>query len=203
MNEEHALARVGKLTASRFPDAVAKTKTGWGASRERYKGELVAERMTGLPYEQYRSAAMERGNDMEPRARAAYAFRRDVNVELVGFVPHPTIEMAGCSPDGLIGSDGLVEFKCPDTHTHLNTRIGRLKIDNDYMLQMYWQMACTGRQWCDFVSFDDRVPRYAQLYIKRIHRLQEQIDLMEDQARIFLAEVEADFIAQQQIGEAA
>lgn len=194
--EEWLLARVGKLTASRFADAVATVKGGgWGASRERYWGELVAERLTGMPYEQYRSAAMERGSMLEERARAAYAFRRDVDVVEVGFIPHPTIEMSGCSPDGLVGDDGLVEFKCPDTHVHLKWLRGRAKVPNEYALQMLWQLACTGRQWCDFVSFDDRLPARAQLYIKRFHRDDALIAKMEEQARDFLDEVARDVAA--------
>src|SRR5215831_15807010 len=101
--------RLGKLTASRFADAVAKTKSGWGASRERYIGELVSERLTGVPYKKYQNAEMLRGLEVEPLARSIYQMVRDVDVVTVGFYNHPTIDMAGCSPDGLVGDDGLVE----------------------------------------------------------------------------------------------
>ena len=96
---------------------------------------------------------MQRGIDTEPEARAQYAFLADVDVVEVGFVQHPTIEMAGASPDGLVGDYGLVEIKCPDTHTHIRTLDGA-SIDGKYVTQMMWQMACTGRNWCDWVSYD-------------------------------------------------
>jgi putative phage-type endonuclease len=188
--------RVGKLTASRFADAIAKTKTGWGASRDRYMAELICERMTGEPYPQYTTVAMQRGTELEPQARAAYAFHRDVDVIEVGFIPHPTITMSGCSPDGLVDADGLVELKCPDSHVHISYCLGA-QMPGEYIMQMMWQLACTGRQWCDWVSYDPRLPSHRQLLIRRITRSDDLIRIMEDQARAFLAEVEQKYLALQ------
>src|SRR5689334_1396302 len=121
--EWHA-QRLGKVTASRLSDALAKTKNGWGASRANYMAQLAAERLTGQPQESFTNAAMQWGVDTEPHARAAYEFHTDATVEPVGFVDHPVIEMTGASPDGLVGADGLVEIKCPNTATHIETLLG-------------------------------------------------------------------------------
>lgn len=168
-SEEWLRARVGKVTASRVSDVVARTKTGWGASRANYMAELVAERLTGIPAPQFTSQAMRWGTETEPLARAAYEFKFDVDVTTVGFIPHPTIAMTGASPDGLVGDVGLVEFKCPNTATHIDTLLGAA-IDKEYALQMQWQMACTDRKWCDFVSFDPRMPPAMQLHVRRVAR---------------------------------
>lgn len=188
-SEWHA-ARVGKLTASRFHDAVAKLKNGsWGASRANYMAELIAERVTGEPYPHYSNQAMQWGNLVEADARAAYSFYADVDVVEVGFIGHPIIEMSGCSPDGLVGDDGLVEFKCPNTATHIDTLLGA-QIDRAYHLQMMWQMACTGRKWCDWVSFDPRLPERLRLYVERVTRHEDLIANMERDASVFLAELQ-------------
>jgi putative phage-type endonuclease len=160
--------RVGKVTASRIADVVAKTKTGWGASRANLMAELIAERLTGQAAEGFVNAAMQHGTDTEPQARAAYEFFTDATVDLIGFVPHPTIAMAAASPDGLVGLDGLVEIKCPLTATHIDTLLGQ-SVPGRYITQMTWQMACTGRTWCDYVSFDPRMPPSMQLFVKRIY----------------------------------
>src|SRR5262245_18873806 len=188
--EDWHVARVGKLTASRFSDAIAKTKTGWGASRANYMAELISERLTGVPYPQYRSTAMQWGEEVEAAARAAYAFYRDVDVVEVGFIDHPTIAMAGASPDGLVGDDGLVEFKCPNTATHIETLLGAA-IPNTYLVQCGWQMACTGRKWCDWVSFDPRLPERMQLFVDRIWVDDNAIRDMEKLAQEFLEELAA------------
>lgn len=165
--EEWFAARCGKVTASRVADIIARTKTGYSASRENYLAQLVCERMTEKPAESYSNAAMQWGTDQEPFARAAYEAAKDVLVEEVGFVVHPTIEGAGASPDGLVGLFGLVEIKCPNTATHIQTLLDQ-KVPEKYNVQMQWQMACTGRQWCDFVSFDPRMAEGLQLFIKRV-----------------------------------
>jgi putative phage-type endonuclease len=187
--EWHA-ARLGKVTASRVADVVARTKTGWGASRANYAAQLVAERLTGAAAESFTNAAMQWGTDNEANARAAYAFLTGLNVEEVGFVPHPKIIMSGASPDGLVGADGLVEIKCPNTATHIETLLGAT-IPAKYETQMLWQMACTGRAWCDFVSFDPRMPADMQVFIKRLHRDEGRILELEIQVVAFLDEVEA------------
>jgi putative phage-type endonuclease len=181
-------ARCGKATASRIADIIAKTKSGPAASRKNYAAELVAERLTGKVAESFQSAAMRHGTETEPEARAAYAFYRDVEIEQVGFVDHPSIPMAGASPDGLVDDDGLVEIKCPNTATHIET-IFTGKIDTKYVHQMDWQMACTGRLWCDFVSFDPRLPEAMAIWISRVERNDERIGFLEREVEIFLDEV--------------
>lgn len=153
--------RLGKVTASRIADVMAKTKTGYGASRKNYMMELLCQRLTGKREEGYVNAAMQRGTELEPMARGMYEGLNGVLVIETSFVDHPTISMTGASPDGLVGDDGLVEIKCPNTAQHVEfLRTG--EIDNGYKLQMLWQLECTGRSWCDFVSYDDRMPQELQ-----------------------------------------
>ena len=166
-SEEWFAARCGKVTASRVADIIARTKTGPSASRENYLAQLVCERMTGKPAESYSNAAMAWGTEQEPFARAAYESAKDVLVEEVGFVPHPSFSEAGASPDGLVGEFGLVEIKCPNTATHIQTLLEQ-KVPEKYITQMQWQMACTQRHWCDYVSFDPRMAEGLLLFIKRI-----------------------------------
>lgn len=166
-SEEWFAARCGKVTASRVADIMARTKTGPSASRENYLAQLVCERMTGKPAESYSNAAMAWGTEQEPFARAAYESAKDVLVEEVGFVSHPSFSEAGASPDGLVGEFGLVEIKCPNTATHIQTLLEQ-KVPEKYNTQMQWQMACTQRHWCDYVSFDPRMAEGLQLFIKRV-----------------------------------
>lgn len=183
--------RLGKVTASCIYKVMAKLRDGKpGADRTNYHAQLVTERLTGAVAETYSNAAMQWGNETEPQARAMYAFEQGVEVEEVGFVPHPSIEMAGASPDGLVGNDGLVEIKCPNSATHIATLTGAA-IERKYLLQMQWQMACTGRQWCDFASFDPRLPLEMQLHVRRVERDDTLIAEIEDEVRKFLGEVEA------------
>ncbi len=188
--QEWFAARLGKLTASRIADATARTKTGWGAARENLMAELAIERLTGAPYDSYQSPAMLRGNVIEPQARETYEFEANATVEQVGFVDHPNIEQSGASPDGLVGEDGLLEIKCPNTATHIKTLNGA-SIAKVYRCQMQWQMACTGRQWCDFVSFDDRLPLNLQFHVQRIERDNKLIGELSEMAVEFLAELDA------------
>ena len=183
-------ARVGKVTASRLSDVMAKNRagTGWGVTRTNYIAELVAERLTGVSAERFSSAEMQRGNEVEPDARAAYEFWRNVDVEQVGFIPHQTIGDTGASPDGLVGTLGLVEIKCPNTATHIETLLGG-SIKGTYVLQMQWQMACTGRQWCDFASYDPRMPETMRLFVQRVERDAEVIASLESGVVEFLKEV--------------
>ena len=181
-------ARLGKVTASRISDVAAKIKTGWGASRAKYMGELIAESLTHEPTPSFVNAAMQHGTDTEPQAAAAYSFYTDAELELVGFVDHPKIDQAGCSPDRLIGKDGLVEIKCPQTSTHIDTLLGG-SIPKKYIDQMQWQMACTKRKWCDFVSFDPRMPPETQLFIQRVERDKERIKELEEMVVEFLTEM--------------
>jgi putative phage-type endonuclease len=183
-------ARCGSLGASRVADALARTKSGWGASRANVMAELIAERLTGEPAERYVSAAMQHGIDTEAEARAAYAFRMDADVVEVGLIRHPSIEWSHASPDGLVGDDGLIEVKCPNTATHLDF-LRTNTIPNKYIIQIQWQMACTGRAWCDFTSYDPRLPEPMRLHVRRVQRDDEAIAVLEKDVREFLAEVEA------------
>ena len=181
--------RLGKVTASRVADVIAKTRTGWGASRANYMAELLVERLTGQAQEGYMNAAMQWGIDTEPQARAAYELMQDCDVLAAGFVLHPSIDMAGASPDGFVGDDGLVEFKCPMTATHIETLLGD-SIPGKYIGQMQFQMACTGRKWCDWVSFDPRLPAAMQLFVKRVNRDDEAIERLEMLIGEFLFELD-------------
>jgi putative phage-type endonuclease len=182
--------RLGKVTASRISDVMAKTKSGPSASRKNYMMQLLCERLTGRKEEGFTSAAMQRGTDMEPIARSAYEVDKGVMVQECGFVPCPLIEMAGASPDGLVGSDGLVEIKVPNTATHVDfLRTGQ--IDNGYQLQMMFQMMCTGRKWCDFVSFDDRLPDPLQYKCVRLMFNEEVAASIHKEVTAFLAELDA------------
>lgn len=182
-------ARLGKVTASRISDVMARTKTGWGAGRKNYMAELVAERLTGTRAEGFVNAAMQWGTDMEPEARAAYEFYRDATVIEAGFELHPTIPDSGASPDGLVGDDGLIEIKCPGTAQHIETLLGGT-VAEKYVLQMQWQMACTGRQWCDFISYDPRLPESMRMFCDRLKRDDDLIATMEKAVVDFLAELD-------------
>jgi putative phage-type endonuclease len=183
-------ARLGRVTASRVADVVAKTKTGWCASRANYMAQLIAERLTGAVAESFTNAAMQWGTQTEPDARAAYEFRTDRDVTEVGFVNHPTIEMAGASPDGLIDDEGQLEIKCPNTSTHIDSLLNSGIVPGKYVSQMQWQMACTGRKWCDFVSYDPRMPENMKLLIVRVPRDDRHIAELERDIRDFLGEVD-------------
>lgn len=181
--------RLGKATASRIADVVAKTKAGWGASRANYMAELIAERLTNNAAEGFTNAAMQWGTEKEPEAIAAYEFLTNEPIERVAFVPHPIIAMSGASPDGLVGDAGLIEVKCPNTATHLDTLLGDA-VAGKYNIQMQWQMACTGRRWCDYVSFDPRLPEELRLYIHRVKRDNVLIASLETDIASFLAELD-------------
>ena len=182
-------ARLGNVTASRVADVIAKTKSGYSASRDNYMAQLICERMTGTVAESYTNAAMAWGTETEPFARAAYESLTDVLVDQVGYVAHPSIDHAGASPDGLVGLFGLLEIKCPNTATHIDTLISE-QVPTKYITQMQWQMACTGRQWCDFVSFDPRLPKGLQLFVKRVEFDMEYAATLEIEVVKFLAELD-------------
>jgi putative phage-type endonuclease len=182
-------ARLGKATASRVADIVAKTKSGYAASRKNYAAQLVCERLTGQPQDGFTNAAMQWGTETEPQARNAYCFHRDLDVSECGFFDHPKIQMSGASPDGLIGDDGLLELKCPNTATHIETLLGRAA-PAKYVHQMMWQMACTDRAWCDFASFDPRLPENMRLFVVRLHRDDDMIAELEAEVSAFLNEVD-------------
>ena len=183
-------ARLGKVTASRVADVIAKTAKGYGASRANYAAELIVERLTGAREEGFKSAAMQWGNDNEPRAREAYEFKSGLWVDQTGFIIHPRIKDAGASPDGLVGDDGMLEIKCPNTATHLDT-LSSGKPAGKYVTQMQWQMACAERAWCDFVSYDPRLPNELRLFVVRVERDDAMIESLEAEVIAFLVELEA------------
>ena len=189
-SEQWFAQRLGRATASRIHDVVSRTKSGYSTSRENYCIELALERITGKRQESYSNDAMKWGTETEPLARAAYEARTGALVQEVAMINHPTIAMSGASPDGLIDSDGLLEIKCPNSATHLKTMLSGKPASN-YMTQMVWQMACTDRSWCDFVSFDPRFPEHLQLFTTRITRDQAVIIATESEVRSFLDEVAA------------
>ena len=186
--EEWFKARLGKVTASRVADIIAKTKSGYSASRDNYMAELICERLTGTKGEFYQNAAMLWGTEQEPHARAAYEAAKGVLVEEVGFVPHGLIEDAGASPDGLVGEDGLVEIKCPNTATHLDFLL-MSKIPDKYITQMMWQLSCTGRKWCDYVSYDPRLPEHMRMKVVRVVADQVLMTQLENEVVQFLDEL--------------
>lgn len=195
-------ARLGKVTASSLYKVLAKTKTGYGADRGNYMTQLILERVTGNKADSYTNASMQWGIDQEPFARAAYEAAKGVMVDEVGFVPHPTIEMAGASPDGLVGEDGMVEIKCPDSKTALECWLSKNPVESKYFAQMQWQMRCADRAWCDYVVFDPRMPVKAQLFVTRVHRDDEWLAATEVEVIKFLEEVDSKIAALKQfIGE--
>lgn len=201
-SDEWFAARLGSLTASRLNDAFDLTAKGLeGAKRQQYRLELVAERLTGLPTEFYENSAMKWGTQSEPYARSAYEAEKGVMVQEVGFIKHPTLEWAGASPDGLV-NDGLLEIKCPTTTTHIKHLIAGV-VPEQYKNQMLWQMLCTGRKWCDFVSFDSRMPEELQLFIKRYTPTDEELQECQQKAIVFLDSVQSIVDELEKIGISA
>tara|TARA_R100000654_G_scaffold58857_1_gene85554 strand:- start:426 stop:1040 length:615 start_codon:yes stop_codon:yes gene_type:complete len=182
-------SRVGCCTASRCYDAIAKTKSGWSASRERYMDELITERLIGRAQDHFISADMMWGIEQEPLARAAYEFENNVTVQEVGSIPHPVIEWSSASPDGLVGDDGLIEIKCPKTTTMVSTVLSG-QIPKNYVTQMTWQLACTQRKWCDFVMFDPRLPPANQIWIQRYEPEEDVITQIEEDVKLFLLDLQ-------------
>jgi putative phage-type endonuclease len=187
--EEWFEARMGCVTASRTADVMAKTKSGYAASRANYMAELICERLTGERQGGFSSAAMQWGTETEPQARMAYEIITGATVVETGFVLHPEIAGFGASPDGLIGDDGLIEIKCPNTATHIDTLLAD-KVPTKYIIQMHVQMLCTGRAWCDFVSFDPRLPIDLHMFIKRVERDNKLAEEIVTEVQSFLADME-------------
>ena len=189
--DEWFAARCGKVTGSRIADVIAKTKSGYAASRENYLVQLAVERLSNQPYQMtFSNSAMQWGTDTEPFARSNYENITGELVDEIGFVNHPKIEMSGASPDGLVGDKGLLEIKCPNTATHFEY-IRKLEAPKKYMPQMQWQMACTEREWCDFMSYDPRAPEGLQSFLVRVPRDDKFISELEQEVALFLEEVGA------------
>jgi putative phage-type endonuclease len=188
-SDEWLAARVGLVTASRIADVIAKTKTGPSMSRQGYLGELVAERLTGQSAEGgFMNDDMRRGLELEPEARMAYEIHTGRIVEEVGLVLHPTMR-AGASPDGLV-DDGLLEIKAPRTHVHIEYLLAG-KPPAKYLPQMAWQCVCTGRAWCDFVSFDPKMPESLRLFVVRYTPDAGYLRELEAEVEAFIGEVDA------------
>jgi len=186
-SDEWLKIRSGKITASGISDMMS---GGSGLTRQKYLTQLAVERMTGKSINGFKSAAMQRGTDLEPEAREAYEFDNLIDVLQSGFVDHPIIAHSGASPDGLVGDDGLVEIKCPDLHTHIGYILSA-KVPTNYFLQMQWQMAVTGRQWCDFYSYNPDMPLHLKSFQVRVMRDEKLIKELEQAAVIFDAEIES------------
>jgi putative phage-type endonuclease len=183
-------ARCGSLGASSLHEVIARTKSGYSASRANRLAALVVERLTGKPTETYQNAAMLQGIEMEPEARAAYAFYSDADVQEVGLIRHPTIAWSHASPDGLIGADGMVELKAPQPAAHLAVLMDG-KIPEKYVTQCHWQLACCPeRKWNDFASYNASFPEHLRLWVRRIERDDARIAELEKEVRVFLAELE-------------
>jgi hypothetical protein len=193
-SDEWAQIRCGKVTASRLADMCAMKQNGEErAERRNYRSELISEILTGQPYPRRITPEMQWGLDQEAFARAAYELERDVLVETCGFVLHSTIECFGASPDGLVGEDGLIQIKCPTTPTHLGWILAGT-VPEEYKLQMLGELSCTGRAWCDFVSYDPRLPKHLQLFVIRFDRSAALIQKIERCVEHFQEEI-ADVLA--------
>lgn len=188
-SDEWFAARLGRATASRFADVLATTKTGAGASRKNYLAQLVVERITGQRAESYTNAAMQWGTDTEPLARAAYSAATGNEVQECGFIRHGSL-MAGASPDGMVEDDGLIEIKCPNTATHIETLLAR-RMPSRYQAQVQGQLWIADKLWCDFVSYDSRMPVDLQLAVYRVERDNTYISKLYAEVVAFLIEVEA------------
>lgn len=184
-SQEWLALRAGKVTASKVADVMSSITT---AGYKNYLADLVVERLTGKKTESFTNAAMQWGVDQEPIARAEYEVKTGNFVDQIAFVDHPTIANFGCSPDGLVGNDGLIETKCPNTATHIDY-VMQDKVPTKYIPQIQCQLAVTGRKWCDFVSFDPRLPDGLQILIVRLERDDEYIEKLEARVVKFLDEV--------------
>lgn len=187
-SEQWFAARLGRATASRFNDVMAKTKTGYGAQRKNYMAELTSERLTGTQNDNFTSTAMQWGIDHEDTARLEYELETGNDVEETSFWQHDSL-MAGASPDGLIGEDGLLEIKCPNTATHIET-LQTKKLPRQYYWQVMGQMWIMGRKWCDFMSYDPRMPENAQKIIIRVGYDEDKANELEAEVTTFLDEVD-------------
>lgn len=189
LSQEWFAARLGKVTASRVADILATRKGQESTVRAKYKMQLVTERLTNIKTDTYMNQAMQDGIDREPTAREIYEHLTNVKVEQTGFVNHHKIEMAGASPDGLVGDDGIIEIKCPIETTHTTNLLER-KLPSKYKAQVQFQLACTQRQWCDFISYNPNFEPRLQLIHIRVERDNEYIEHIEFEILKFLAEIE-------------
>jgi predicted phage-related endonuclease len=187
--DEWRQARCGSIGSSDAPKVVRKTKTGYSADRANLLASKVLERLTDIPVEIPKTFAMAQGTAREPLARLTYALVKGVEVAEIDIVLHPRIKGAHASPDGLIGADGLVELKCPQPPAHLDTILNQT-IGNDYLVQIQWQLACTGRAWCDYVSYNPDFPTGMHFWVRRIQRDAAMIRELEGEISKFIKEID-------------
>lgn len=187
--DEWFKARLGKVTASKISDVLAKIRSGEAAVRRNYKMQLATERLTGQKTDSYINQAMQDGIDREDTAREIFEIVRDIKVEQVGFIDHPTIKMAGASPDGLLPDNGVLEIKCPVETTHTTNLLER-KLPSRYVSQVQWQMACTGAEYANFVSYNPNFEPKLQLIYLDVERDNEYIEMLEEEVSTFLTEVD-------------
>ena len=192
-SEQWFAARCGSLGASQIADAISKSKDGkaFGSTSANLRAKLAVERLTGIQEDNFKTAAIQHGIDSEEAARLAYEAHTGAFVTEVGLYKHPAIEGTHASPDGLVGDDGLIEIKCPNSATHIDT-LKTEKVPTKYLYQMQWQMRCTDRQWCDYVSFDPRLPENLRLFVKRIPRDDALLAKLEAEVMLFLKGVDDD-----------
>jgi len=184
-------AKCGKIGCSRLGDVLAIGRNGLPLqARKDYMIELLCERLTGVNAEHFKSAAMEWGVEYEPQAKTEYEAKNGVLVDADGGMEHPTIKGWWCSPDGLVGGEGGIEIKCPNTSTHLCTLIDG-DIKQEYIYQITGAVIIYDRAWWDFVSYDPRLPDDLGLYIKRFERDELPINEVLSGVRAFLAELDA------------
>lgn len=188
-SEFWAQLRCGLVTASRASDVIAVSKNGEAAVRRNYRAELISEILTNVPYPRFVSQEMRWGSDQEPFARAAYELQHDLLVETCGFILHPGVDRFGASPDGLVGDDGLIQIKCPNTATHLSWLMSGV-IPVEHMPQMLAEMSCTQRAWCDFCSYDPRLPEHLQLFVRRFSRDAKLIAVLEREVENFNQQID-------------
>lgn len=179
--------RCGKVTASRIKDMAAKPIKG--KQQNALTLTVLSERITSVQEESKPTAAMQWGIDQERYAVIAYEGETGNLVKEVGLIDHPFIAWSGASPDGFVGGKGQLEIKCPSTTTHLNTILAQ-EVPAEHIPQITWQLACTCREWCDFVSFDPRLPEHLQLFIKRVYAKDLDIAGIEKSVRVFNANIE-------------
>jgi putative phage-type endonuclease len=185
--------RAGHCTASRASDVLARIKVGEAAERRKYRIQVVTERLTGIPVQGFQNAAMAWGTQTEPQAREAYEAETGELVQQVGFIKHPEIVWVGASPDGCIGDDGLLEIKCPESTTHLEWMDAE-RLPPKHVAQVQFQLWVTGRQWCDFVSYDPRFPEALRLFTLRVKRDDKYIENLAGEVCNFLAECDALYL---------
>lgn len=191
-SDEWKAARIGSLGASVVHEVITKTKSGYAASRANRMATVLLERLTGKSIDIFQTQAMQQGIEREPEARAAYCFLTDGKVTEVGIFKHPELKGTHASPDGLVGDNGLVEIKCPQPAQHLETLLSQ-QIPDKYIVQCLWQMRCTGRQWCDYVSYNPDFPVNMRLFIRRVPRDIARLDEIEKSVAGFLHELNHKF----------